>query len=62
MNNVSKLYEVYVNRELQITKNEVLNTQRLNQKILSFLPKKLTIGFLWVIILLAKGWFYDENC
>lgn len=37
MNNVSKLYEVYVNRELQITKNEVLNTQRLNQKILSFL-------------------------
>ncbi|KXU51725.1 MAG: dUTP diphosphatase [Longibaculum muris] len=37
MNNVSKLYEVYVNRELQTTKNEILNVQRLNQKILSFL-------------------------
>lgn len=37
MNNVSKLYEVYINRELQTTKNEVLNVQRLNQKILSFL-------------------------
>ncbi|MEG0592616.1 MAG: dUTP diphosphatase [Coprobacillus sp.] len=37
MNEVSKLYEVYINKELQTTKNEVLNTQRLNQKILSFL-------------------------
>lgn len=37
MNNVSKLYEVYINNELQTSKNEVLNTQRLNQKILSFL-------------------------
>lgn len=37
MNDVSKLYEVYINRELQTTKNEVLNVQRLNQKILSFL-------------------------
>lgn len=37
MNNVSKLCEVYVNRELQTTKNEILNVQRLNQKILSFL-------------------------
>lgn len=37
MNNVSKLYEVYINKELQTTKNEVLNTKRLNQKILSFL-------------------------
>ena len=37
MNNVSKLYEVYVDRELQTTKNEILNVQRLNQKILSFL-------------------------
>ena len=37
MHNVSKLYEVYINRELQTTKNEILNVQRLNQKILSFL-------------------------
>lgn len=37
MNNVSKLYEVYINKELQATKNELLNIQRLNQKILSFL-------------------------
>lgn len=37
MNNVSKLYEVYVNKEIQTTKNEILNVQRLNHKILSFL-------------------------
>lgn len=37
MNSVSKLYEVYINREIQTAKNEVLNPQRLNQKILSFL-------------------------
>lgn len=37
MNDVSKLYEVYINRELQTTKNEVLNVKRINQKILSFL-------------------------
>lgn len=37
MNNISKLYEVYVNREIQTTKNEVLNIQRLNHKILSFI-------------------------
>lgn len=37
MNSVSKLYEVYINHELQTTKNEVLNVQRLNQKILAFL-------------------------
>ena len=37
MNDVSKLYEVYINRELQETKNEVLNVKRINQKILSFL-------------------------
>ncbi len=37
MNNVSKLYEVYINRELQIKQNEVLNTTRLQQKILSFI-------------------------
>lgn len=37
MNNVSKLYEVYINKELQATRNELLNIQRLNQKILSFL-------------------------
>ena len=37
MNNVSKLYEVYINRELQIKQNEVLNSQRLNHKILAFL-------------------------
>lgn len=37
MNSISKLYEVYVNKEIQTTKNEVLNTLRLNHKILSFL-------------------------
>lgn len=37
MNDVSKLYQVYINRELQTEKNEVLNIERLNQKILSFL-------------------------
>ncbi len=37
MNEVSKLYEVYINKELQVKNNEVLNIQRLNQKILSFL-------------------------
>lgn len=37
MNNVSKLYEVYINKELQTTKNEILNTLRINQKILSFI-------------------------
>lgn len=37
MNDVSKLYQVYINKELQTTKNELLNVQRLNQKILSFL-------------------------
>lgn len=37
MNNVAKLYEVYINRELQTTPNDILNVKRLNQKILSFL-------------------------
>jgi len=37
MNDVSKLYQVYINKELQTTKNDLLNVQRLNQKILSFL-------------------------
>ena len=37
MNQVAKLYEVYINRELQTSKNEILNTQKLNQKILAFL-------------------------
>lgn len=37
MNEVSKLYEVYINKELQVKNNDVLNIQRLNQKILSFL-------------------------
>ena len=37
MNGVAKLYQVYINRELQTTKNEVLSVQRLNQKILAFL-------------------------
>ncbi len=37
MNDISKLYEVYVSKELQTLKNELLNTQRLNQKILSFI-------------------------
>lgn len=37
MNDISKLYEVYINKELQTTKKELLNTQRLNQKILSFI-------------------------
>lgn len=37
MNDVAKLYQVYVNREIQVAKNEILNVTRLNQKILSFL-------------------------
>lgn len=37
MNDISKLYEVYINKELQTFKNELLNNQRLNQKILSFI-------------------------
>lgn len=37
MNDVAKLYQVYINREVQIAKNEILNTTRINQKILSFL-------------------------
>jgi len=37
MNSISKLYEVYINKEVQTTKNEVLNVQRINHKILSFL-------------------------
>jgi dimeric dUTPase (all-alpha-NTP-PPase superfamily) len=37
MNDVSKLYEVYINRELQTTKNNILNVKKINQKILSFL-------------------------
>ena len=37
MNDVGKLYQVYVNREIQTAKNEILNTKRINQKILAFL-------------------------
>ena len=37
MNDVAKLYQVYVNREIQTAKNEILNTKRINQKILAFL-------------------------
>ena len=37
MNDVAKLYQVYVNREIQTAKNESLNTKRINQKILAFL-------------------------
>lgn len=37
MNDVSKLYEVYINREIKTTHNDILNTKRINQKILSFL-------------------------
>ena len=37
MNNVSKLYEVYINRELQTAQNEILNTKRIQHKILAFL-------------------------
>ena len=37
MNDVAKLYQVYINREVQVAKNEILNTTRINQKILSFL-------------------------
>lgn len=44
MNDVSKLYEVYINKELQTTKNEVLNVKRLHQKILSFLHDLGTIS------------------
>lgn len=37
MNDVAKLYQVYVNREIQTAKNAILNTKRINQKILAFL-------------------------
>ena len=37
MNDVAKLYQVYIKREIQVAKNEILNTTRINQKILSFL-------------------------
>ncbi|MCD8027638.1 MAG: dUTP diphosphatase [Erysipelotrichaceae bacterium] len=37
MNDVAKLYQVYINREVATTKNEVLNIHRLNQKVLAFL-------------------------
>lgn len=37
MNDVAKLYQVYINREIQTAKNEILNTKRINQKILAFL-------------------------
>ena len=37
MNDVAKLYQVYVNREIQTAKNEILNTKKINQKILAFL-------------------------
>lgn len=37
MNDVAKLYQVYINREIQVAKNEILNTTRINQNILSFL-------------------------
>lgn len=37
MNDVAKLYQVYVNREIQTARNEILNTKRINQKILAFL-------------------------
>ena len=37
MNDVAKLYQVYINREIQVAKNEILNTTRINQKILSLL-------------------------
>lgn len=37
MNELSKMYQVYVNKELQVGKNEILNVERLKQKTLSFL-------------------------
>lgn len=37
MKEISKMYEVYVNKELQVNKNEVLNIERLKQKTLAFL-------------------------
>ena len=36
-NDLSKMYQVYVNKELQVNKNEILNVARLKQKTLSFL-------------------------
>lgn len=32
MNDLSKMYQVYVNKELQVNKNEILNVARLKQK------------------------------
>ena len=37
MNDLSKMYQVYVNKKLQVNKNEILNVARLKQKTLSFL-------------------------
>ena len=37
MNDLSKMYQVYVNKELQVNKNEILNVARLKQRTLSFL-------------------------
>ena len=37
MNELKKMYQVYVNKELQVGKNEILNVERLKQKTLSFL-------------------------
>ena len=37
INDLSKMYQVYVNKELQVNKNEILNVARLKQKTLSFL-------------------------
>ena len=44
MNDVAKLYQVYINREIQVAKNEILNTTRINQKILSFLHDLSEVG------------------
>ena len=37
MNDLSKMYQVYVNKELQVNKNEILNVARLMQNTFSFL-------------------------
>ena len=44
MNDLSKMYQVYVNKELQVNKNEILNVARLKQKTLSFLHDLGEVG------------------
>ena len=37
MNDLSKMYQVYVNKELQVNKNEILNVDRSKKHYLSYM-------------------------